>query len=115
MKSPSFLAKSSSAAAGPPKACASRLDAFESPNDRPLAAAETSIEVFAHRLRPPAGARPVPLRVHRLDHREIATFRMFPGMSLEILSNLLRRPLRALILQSYGVGNGPTHQPGFRS
>lgn len=93
------------------KVSASRLDAFASPNFPPLASAETQIEVFAHRLRPPRATGGV--RVHSLDHREVATFHMFPGMSLEILSNLLRRPLRALILQSYGVGNGPVHQPGF--
>ncbi|MFM7117336.1 MAG: asparaginase, partial [Planctomycetota bacterium] len=40
-------------------------------------------------------------------------FRLFPGMSVDVLRNLLQRPLRALILESYGVGNGPASNAEF--
>jgi L-asparaginase len=95
------------------KTSASRLDAFDSPNYPPLAFAETSIELFPERIRQPAGDPSQPLEVQPLWPVELATFRLFPGMSVDVLRNLLQRPLRALILESYGVGNGPTSDPEF--
>ncbi len=93
------------------KMSATKLDAFESPNYSPIGAAESTIEVFERRLlvRPESG----PLRVEPIHDREVATFHLFPGMSIEILRNLLRRPLKALVLRSYGVGNGPASNRGF--
>ncbi len=34
-------------------------------------------------------------------------------MSPAVLKNVLRQPLKALILESYGVGNGPANDPEF--
>jgi L-asparaginase len=54
-----------------------------------------------------------------LDLREIqepgvvGAFRLFPGMSAQILANALRAPLRGLILETYGSGNGPTSNKAF--
>jgi len=96
------------------KISATRLDAFESPNYPALGTAETSLEVFANRLRP----APTPsdsVKIESIRSSEIATFRLFPGMSPEVLQNVLQRPLKALILESYGVGNGPSANRRFLS
>lgn len=94
------------------KTSATRLDAFESPNYPPLGSAETTLEVFADRLREPPAAG-TPLVVAPLRHVELTTFRLFPGMSPAVLGRLLQRPLEALILESFGVGNGPSANRGF--
>lgn len=96
------------------KSSATRLDAFESPNYPPLGTAETALEIFSGRLRPRPPAEK-PLRVDSIHASEIATFRLFPGMSAAVLRNVLMRPLKALILESYGVGNGPASDREFLS
>lgn len=94
------------------KASALKLDAFESPNYPPLGSAETHIEVHERRLRSNASPGGT-VKVHEISSNDVATFQLYPGMSTEILRNLLQRPLRALILQSYGVGNGPSNDEKF--
>lgn len=93
------------------KISATKLDAFESPNYSPIASAETNIEVFKHRLWPADPNKS--LTIHPIHDSNVAMFRLFPGMSIEILTNLLQRPLRALILHTYGVGNGPANNCDF--
>ena len=88
------------------KASATKLDAFHSPNYPVLGSVETNIEIFKRRIRFPV-TPPDALIVHDIKPVEIATFRLFPGMSIEVLKNVLMRPLKALIIESYGVGNGP--------
>ncbi len=95
------------------KVSASRLDAFDSPNALPLATAETSIEIFPDRFRKVVESATDRLPVAPIAPQELATFRLFPGMSVEVLRNVLRRPLKGLILESYGVGNGPSHDRDF--
>lgn len=95
------------------KVSASRLDAFDSPNALPLVSAETAIEIFPERFREVLQPASDQLPLEKMAPQEIATFRLFPGMSHEVLSNVLRRPLKALILETYGVGNGPAHDHQF--
>ena len=88
------------------KVSTSRLDAFESPNFPPLGVIESNIEIRTDLIRrPPDTAGP--LQAQSLNPAEIATYRLYPGMSLAILRNLLQPPLRALVLEAYGSGNGP--------
>ncbi len=92
------------------KISATRLDAFDSPNYPPLVTAQSEIEIHTHRFR----QRHIePGLECRIQAAEIATFRLFPGMSVPVLHNLIRRPLRALILETYGLGNGPHDQRPF--
>ena len=93
------------------KVSATRFDAFASPNYPPLGSVGTQIEVFQRRLRQPPAEQT--LKVQKINPIEIATFRLFPGMSNEVLKNVLRQPLKALILESYGSGNGPANDPAF--
>ncbi|MEM7455457.1 MAG: asparaginase [Planctomycetota bacterium] len=94
------------------KSSATKLDAFESPNYPVLGSVETNIEIFNRRIRFPETADDK-LTVHQIKPVEIATFRLFPGMSIDVLKNVLLRPLKALIIESYGVGNGPADNPRF--
>ena len=92
------------------KSSAVSFHAFDSPNYPPLAEAGTRIVVYPSRLRPAAqGSR----RLHSIHPIEMATFRLFPGLSVPVLENVLQRPLKALILESYGDGNGPAQDASF--
>ncbi len=94
------------------KVSATRFDAFDSPNYPPLATAGTSIKIFEERIRS-ADTRSSSIQVNNIVPGEIASFRLFPGLSNEILKHFLKRPLKALILETYGDGNGPTNDPDF--
>jgi L-asparaginase len=39
--------------------------------------------------------------------------RLFPGFSASILANLCRPPLRGLVIEAYGAGNGPSEDREF--
>jgi L-asparaginase len=95
------------------KISASLLDAFDSPNYLPLATAETQIQVFRERMRPRPDTPSDHLKIETIRPTELATFRLFPGMSVDVLKNVLHRPLKALILETYGVGNGPAINKTF--
>ena len=91
---------------------ATRFDALDSPNYPPLATIGTNIDIHRRRVRAtPDHAQSMP--VLSIDPQEITTFRLFPGVAVDVLQNVLRRPLRALILESFGDGNGPTNHPQF--
>jgi L-asparaginase len=93
------------------KSSTTQFDAFDSPNFAPLGTAGTDLEVFANRVRPvdPAAT----LQVLPLAPSRIASLRLFPGLNNAVLRHLLEQPLDALILQTFGVGNGPTNDRGF--
>ncbi|SHG86159.1 asparaginase [Ferrimonas marina] len=78
--------------------------AFDSPNLPPLL--EAGIEI-----RPGHPALPsdenTPLTVHPITPQAIGVVTLYPGISTEVIANLLQQPVRALILLSYGVGNAP--------
>lgn len=82
------------------------FEAFDSPNYPPLGSAGTQLEVFAERVRPAAARDGLVLQ--RLTAGRIATVRMFPGFDWEVLRHVVEQPLDGLILQMYGVGNGPS-------
>ena len=93
------------------KISATSFDAFDSPNYLPLATVGTTVKLFNERIRiDPSDAE---FGFNPIEPTEIATFRLFPGMSVEVLEHFLTRPLRGLILETYGDGNGPTNDPGF--
>ena len=93
------------------KFSASSFDAFDSPNYPPLATVGTKIDIDETAIRRPK--KDAELALKKIEAQEVATFRLFPGVSAAVLRNLLQQPLKALVLESYGVGNGPTTNPGF--
>lgn len=89
------------------KVSASSFNAFDSPNYAPLGTVGTNINVFTHRVR--AADENATLTIVPIEAQAIATFRLFPGVSATVLDNVLRQPLVALVLESYGTGNGPSN------
>ncbi len=95
------------------KVSATRFDAFDSPDYPPLATVGTSIETFDEHIRPATNDKDSGLTVRPINPAEVAAFRIFPGLSIDILKHFLRRPLKGIILETYGDGNGPTDDPQF--
>ena len=93
------------------KFSASSFDAFESPNYPPLATVGTRIDLNESAIR--RAKTQAKLSLKKIETQEVATFRLFPGVSAAVLRNLLQQPLKALVLESFGVGNGPTTNPEF--
>jgi L-asparaginase len=96
------------------KVSADDLDAFASPNYLPLGEAGVGINIAWERALPlpPEGS---PLKIRRLRQSYVGALRLFPGITAPVLNNLLQPPLQGLVLEAYGVGNGPDRDPAFLS
>lgn len=86
------------------KAHADGFDAFTSPNCSPLMEAGINIRSFA--------TCPAPRGIgefitHRITPQPIGVIMLYPGLSIDIINNILQQPIKALIIRSYGVGNAP--------
>src|SRR6266498_3623549 len=93
------------------KVSASGFEAFASPNVPPLGTAGIDIEINWDLVRKPRpGQR---LRVQDFGSAVVSALRLFPGISPELVRNVLRPPLQGLVLEAYGVGNGPENDRAF--
>jgi len=90
----------------------SSFEAFDSPNYPPLGTAGARLTVHYQHVRP-APRSDEPLVVRPIEPAAIGTFRLFPGMSIAVLENVLRPPLAGLVLETFGVGNGPSRNREF--
>jgi L-asparaginase len=100
------------------KVSASGFAAFDSPNVPPLGTVGIDIEIDWDLVRKPKlgrGARRAPgtLRVDDFGTAVVSALRLFPGISPELVRNVLRPPLQGLVLEAYGVGNGPENDRAF--
>ena len=86
------------------KVHADGFHAFDSPNFPPLLEAGIQIQLVAGTLGQPNGK---PLQLHAVTPQPIGVVTLYPGISFEVIANLLRQPVKALILLTYGVGNAP--------
>lgn len=91
------------------KYSAENFSAFRSPNYPPLAEVGTHIRYNNQALyRPEEWGRPLLLHT-RLD-TSVAVVRVFPGMGEKYLRSVLSSEgLRAVVLETYGSGNAPSH------
>ncbi len=87
------------------KVDADGFDAFDSPNYPALLTAGIHIEMH-HRISEPVDTD-LPLRVSQIQSQPIGMMSLYPGISDMVLENIIRQPVNALILLSYGVGNAP--------
>ncbi|MGB3727289.1 MAG: asparaginase [Glaciecola sp.] len=87
------------------KVDADGFDAFDSPNYPALLTAGIHIEMH-HRISEPVNTD-LPLRVSQIQSQPIGMMSLYPGISDMVLENIIRQPVNALILLSYGVGNAP--------
>ncbi len=86
------------------------FDAFLSPNYPALAEAGVSIRVFEEYLLKGSKGDFV---VHSNLNPNVAVLKLFPGIDVQSYAEMfLQKGIGALILESYGSGNGPTDQ-GF--
>ena len=88
------------------KVDAAGFQAFDSPNYPDLGHIGVTIRPHPEHILPaaPAGA----LTVHPLSDARVGALRLFPGISAELVGNVLRSPLQGLVLETYGMGNGPS-------
>lgn len=94
------------------KVSATRFDAFDSPNYPSLATVGTSIQIFEDRINSPNSGQ-TGIDVKPIESAEVAAFRIFPGLSMDVFRHFLQRPLRGIILETYGDGNGPSDNSEF--
>jgi L-asparaginase len=88
------------------KVNASGFDAFDSPNYPPLGVAGIDLAInwpLVRRLEPAAIFKPLQ---PRLD-TTVGALRLFPGISAQVVRNMLQPPLQGLVLEAYGTGNAP--------
>ena len=89
------------------KVNADGFDAFDSPNFPPLGIAGVEIDIRWDLVSPPP-AKPQPIAVKALSESRVAVLRLFPGISASVVRNILAPPIKGLVLQTYGLGNGPS-------
>ena len=92
------------------KVNADGFDAFDSPNYPPLGIAGIDIDIQESFVRPPSSRS---LEVAAMAQPVVGALRLFPGISGEVTRNTLRPPLQGLVLEAYGVGNGPENNRAF--
>ncbi|HEX2620208.1 MAG TPA: asparaginase [Phototrophicaceae bacterium] len=83
------------------------FQAFASPNFPPLGRIGIDITVNYDLILPPPGSAE-PLEVGAVGTPLVGVLRLFPGISAELVTSMLQPPLRGLVLEAYGVGNGPS-------
>jgi L-asparaginase len=86
------------------KAYADGFNAFDSPNMPPLLEAGINIELIKGEL---AKAPRVEVVLKQITPQPIGVVHLYPGISSQLIENVLQQPVKALILRSYGVGNAP--------
>ena len=90
------------------KSDADGFDAFSSPNYPVLLRAGIDIELLNSELN--ANTKQT-LEVQAVTPQDIGVVTLYPGMRPAIIDSLVQQPVKALILQSYGVGNAPQSGP----
>lgn len=89
---------------------AQRFNAFDSPKFPHLADIGIGIELRDDLIL----KRPnKPFRLQTISPHPIANLRLFPGFITDVLASLLQQPLQGLVLETYGSGNAPNHDPRF--
>lgn len=88
------------------KADADGFNAFASPNYPPLATTGIQIEMNVV-ANTPNTINQSPFSVTPIQHQPVGVISLYPGISAKVIANILSQPLKALVIQSYGVGNAP--------
>lgn len=84
---------------------------FASPNFPALATSGVDIDVRWDLIR--KANRKKALQIRKMDMPILSALRLFPGISVDFVRNVLSPPLQGLVLQAYGVGNGPGRNREF--
>ncbi|MFT5635066.1 MAG: L-asparaginase [Cognaticolwellia sp.] len=89
------------------KAYADGFNAFDSPNLPPLLEAGINIKLIEGKISEPVYE---PLKLAQITPQPIGVVHLYPGISVELIKNIIKQPVKALIIRSYGVGNAPQDQ-----
>ncbi len=89
------------------KVDADGFNAFDSPNFPSLIEAGINIRLNAGKL---ATDEHHAMQVSSVSAQPIGLVSLYPGISSQVIKNILQQPVNALILLSYGVGNAPLHR-----
>jgi L-asparaginase len=89
------------------KAYADGFNAFDSPNLPPLLEAGINIKLIQGKVSEPVS---LPLTLAKITPQPIGVVHLYPGISVELIKNIIKQPVKALIIRSYGVGNAPQDQ-----
>ncbi len=88
------------------KTDSSGFAAFESPNYPALATVGVDINMNKRLIQ---DKNDKALKYLRIQQPDIGTVHIFPGISADVLKNYLRKPVKGLVLITYGSGNIPSH------
>lgn len=86
------------------KVNANSFDAFASPNFPPLAKIGIAIELNTANLLKPTSNK---LNLQTVNSDSILHLRLYPGFSLKLLKEIVLTQPKAIILDTYGIGNAP--------
>jgi L-asparaginase len=86
------------------KAYADGFNAFDSPNMAPLLEAGINIKVIAGTISKNTDKN---VMLSSITPQPIGVVHLYPGISSELIKNIIKQPVKALIIRSYGVGNAP--------
>jgi len=86
------------------KAYADGFNAFDSPNLEPLLEAGINIKRNITENVISSNSR---IKLNNIIPQPIGVVYLYPGISSELIENIIKQPVKALILKSYGVGNAP--------
>jgi lysophospholipase len=85
------------------------FDAFDSPNLRPLVKVGINIDVsWSDVWRPTEIAH---FRAQKIMRPQVATLRLFPGITASTVQAFLSGPIDGLVLETFGSGNAPNNHP----
>jgi L-asparaginase len=88
------------------KVSADGFAAFDSPNLPPLGRAGLGIHIDWDLVLAAPGEGELDLA--SVKTAQVGVLRLFPGISADIVANLLAPPIQGVVLETYGVGNGPS-------
>ncbi|XP_046935854.1 60 kDa lysophospholipase [Lynx rufus] len=83
-----------------------RFAAFCSPNLPPLAVVGTDVILNRELVRKVRGKER--LVVHGSVERDVGLLRLYPGIPAALVRAFLQPPLRGVVMETFGCGNGPT-------
>ena len=89
------------------KAYADGFNAFDSPNLPALLEAGINIKLIEGKITQPVSQ---PLKLAQITPQPIGVVHLYPGISVDVIKNIIKQPVKALIIRSYGVGNAPQNQ-----
>lgn len=85
--------------------------AFSSPNYPPLGTVGINVHLNRKLIRRSGSGGE--LSVHATMNELIGVLWIFPGITGDVVRNFLQDPIKGAVVMAFGVGNGPTRQPGF--